>query len=405
MLARLSDALSKLPAETLPVELDGPARVSFEDLDYGGLADRLIAAGRAGELLTVFAAEAPASEEMTWLTGHLDEIALEPRRVEALLAAALEREKAGPLAPAARRRLAILARTIGNRDAARRLAPEIFNTPPDPVLVTRLHLRLSAANRHREAARVFRELAESASGPADLANLQSLASSELSSGQFSNAERTVNRALELAPGDGYSLVLRGWLLNGRRQFSQAREVLQGVLSGPGAGNPVARRVARNCLLASFLEEGALGAADEQYQALKAENPGDPNLAYLATYLDVERGGDLKGAESAARKLLEASPDYPGFQALLGWILSRGDRVEEGLGLLERAGRSESYAFDPVLFEYLGDAHRRLGHLAEARVAWRRALTLIPVTAAPDDRRRRSIEGKLRSLDASPGRRP
>jgi Tfp pilus assembly protein PilF len=398
LLVKVRGALAGLPDEPPPVELDEAARRALEGLDYGELADRLLAQERSKDLLIVFDSEARAAEKIPWLATRLEDLSLEPRRVEALISSAFEREKAVPLALPVRLELATLARVIGDLSAARRLDPAVFEAAPDSRLVLRLSQRMAAANRHREAARAIRELAGDAKGPPDLPNLNSLAVSELSSGQFGPAETTLNRALALAPDDPVSLAFRGWLLNGRRQFTQSTPLLRSILDGPQGRIPAIRKLARNQLAGALLELGDLDGAEEQLRFLQAENPGDPGVAYMAAYLLAERGRDLEAAESAARKLLEPNAAFAPIQALLGWILTRRGRAAEGLPLLERAGRSELFAFDPVLFEFLGDAHLQLGHPAQAGAAWRDSLALIPRTAAPDDRRRRSVEEKLRALD-------
>jgi eukaryotic-like serine/threonine-protein kinase len=403
LLARIEAALAKLPAAPAPIGLDGPAREALDDLDYRRLAELLVGEKRTRELLAVLDAEAVAAARMTWLAGHLAEIAAEPKVAAEIVAAAKGATRSlapdESLGPEGRRLVATLARTVGDRDAARELDPRVLEAPPDVTRALTISRRLSVAGRHREAARVLQEVAETVPGPGQVPNLQSLAVAQLSSAQAGPAERTVRKALDLAPEDATNRALLGWALYQQRRFAPARDEARAALAGPTKPTEWARRLATTVLAGIALEAGDLDAMESEARALQsAFGPDDAGAQYLSTYLAAERGRDLDRAEATARGLLKAQPAEPTYQALLGWVLARRDRGAEALPLLERASGSELGALDPVLFDHLGDTHRRLGQPGRARDAWRKALALFPDTADAADRRRREIEAKLRALD-------
>jgi Flp pilus assembly protein TadD len=165
--------------------------------------------------------------------------------------------------------------------------------------------------------------------------------------------------------------------------------------------------------------GRHGDGEQIYSALIAQSVDDWRL-YFARGAARERLGRWPEAESDLQRALELSPEQADVMNYLGysWI-DRGERLQEGLALIERAValkpdssaiidslgwahyRLGDYALaldlieravelqpgDATLNDHLGDVYWRLGRRIEARFQWRHALTLSPED--PD-----AIEAKL-----------
>lgn len=162
-------------------------------------------------------------------------------------------------------------------------------------------------------------------------------------------------------------------------------------------------------------------AEPLYTALIEAQPGDWRL-YFARGATRSELGRWEAAEADMQRALELSPEQPDVMNFLGysWV-DRGQRLEEGLALIQRAvairplsgaiidslgwaefrlGRFdralehleravELEPADPVLNDHLGDVYWRLGRRVEARFQWRRALSL-----DPSENDRPVIEGKV-----------
>lgn len=171
-------------------------------------------------------------------------------------------------------------------------------------------------------------------------------------------------------------------------------------------------------------------AEPLYSRLIEQMPTDWRL-YFARGAARERLNRWSEAEADFQHALRLSPDQPDVLNYLGysWV-DRGERLQEGLALIERAAalrplsgaiidslgwahyRLGDYAqaldlleravelepADPTLNDHLGDVYWRMGRRIEARFQWERALTFGPQDAD-------SIRAKLEAgLPAEPMRR-
>jgi tetratricopeptide (TPR) repeat protein len=142
-----------------------------------------------------------------------------------------------------------------------------------------------------------------------------------------------------------------------------------------------------------------------------EAAGQPDWRVLFARANARsEGGDWKGAEADVLAAMVLEPDRPELQNFLGygWV-NRGERVQEGLGLIRKAAASrpdQGYIIDSLgwayfrlgqfaqavehleraaelspnnydIIEHLGDAYWRAGREAEARYQWTAALQLDP----------------------------
>jgi Flp pilus assembly protein TadD len=150
-------------------------------------------------------------------------------------------------------------------------------------------------------------------------------------------------------------------------------------------------------------------AEPLYSELIEAEPGNWRL-YFARGVARERLGRWPEAEADLEQALRLSPDQPGVLNYLGysWV-DRGERLQEGLALIQRAVAMQpqsgaivdslGWAYyrlgdyvqalealeravelepaHPTLNDHLGDIYWRLGRRIEARFQWQRALSLDP----------------------------
>jgi putative PEP-CTERM system TPR-repeat lipoprotein len=122
---------------------------------------------------------------------------------------------------------------------------------------------------------------------------------------------------------------------------------------------------------SYLATGELVAARRHYENVLAQRPGAPAL--LAKLIHVlDRQGD-PGAVALARKAHDASPAVPALADLLGWLLVRNGRADEGLRYL-RDAHTRSVG-SPEIRYHIAEALAALGREHEALEEVRAALRL------------------------------
>ena len=92
---------------------------------------------------------------------------------------------------------------------------------------------------------------------------------------------------------------------------------------------------------------------------------------------MHRDGELRGAETLYRRILEAAPDYADAVHFYGVMLHHRDRSDDALAMIER-----SIVLDPAAGRYnnLGNALVERGRLDEAIDAYRRSIELDPTSA-------------------------
>ena len=153
---------------------------------------------------------------------------------------------------------------------------------------------------------------------------------------------------------------------------------------------------------------AVEAARKALALASAEDPAQSTNALIMLSSAQERAGDTKGAEATLRQLLAKDSNNPTALNNLGYFLTeRGEKLEEALGMVERAVRAEPtnpsfldslgwayfklgklkeaerYLSDAArrnptsatIQEHLGDLFQKLGQQEKAKASWRRALSL------------------------------
>lgn len=100
------------------------------------------------------------------------------------------------------------------------------------------------------------------------------------------------------------------------------------------------------------------------------------LNYLG-YMWAERGEHLVEARQMIEKAVAAEPDNPAYLDSMGWVLYMSGKLHESIPWLLRSVELSDVATedDPTLFEHLGDAYFAIGDHNNARIQFRKALTI------------------------------
>lgn len=153
---------------------------------------------------------------------------------------------------------------------------------------------------------------------------------------------------------------------------------------------------------------AIEAGRKALALVPAADAQRANNALLLISSAQERAGDMRGSEATLRQILDKEPDNATALNNLGYFLvERGERLEEALGMIERAVRkepgnasyldslgwayfkqgklnqAERYLSDAArrnpgstaIQEHLGDLFLKLGQKERAQSYWRKALSL------------------------------
>lgn len=267
-------------------------------------------------------------------------------------------------------------------------------------------------SRHPESSATFQASAELATAEGDLESavdwltrwldrresliaLRMLGQTQLARGDASSALAAADRALELGRGQEARLrpffCLRGQALLRKGESSLALRTLRQAARSPGPMMPGCREALVQALYAVGEDDGALrllerllaerpsrravllfaareGERDPDrartlLEGWLSENPGDAGVQARLVQLEL-RLGRSQAALDRARAAVEASPDSPELNFLLGRTLASTGRIEEAIAQLERT--LERWPSLPAASTLLVQLLGRSGRLAEAR---------------------------------------
>nr|WP_298250018.1 type IV pilus biogenesis/stability protein PilW [uncultured Halomonas sp.] len=144
----------------------------------------------------------------------------------------------------------------------------------------------------------------------------------------------------------------------------------------GGGNDASPTAAYTRLGVAYLERNnlprAMGALDRALEI----SPDDPE-ALQAMAMVYQRQGEASLADETFRRALTADTDFTRARNNYAAFLYARGRVGEACAQLERASADTQYPHRARLFANLGQCHRELGELQEARRSLRRAQAIDP----------------------------
>ena len=132
------------------------------------------------------------------------------------------------------------------------------------------------------------------------------------------------------------------------------------------------------------------AAEADFRASLALNPGNPSVLNYLGYSLVDRGLKFDEALGMIETAVAARPDSGAIVDSLAWVYYKLGRYQEAVAPMERAAELEPN--DPILSDHLGDVYWMVGRDVEARFQWRRALSFEPEQAEADRIRRKLTVG-------------
>jgi Flp pilus assembly protein TadD len=144
------------------------------------------------------------------------------------------------------------------------------------------------------------------------------------------------------------------------------------------------------------EAGDWQGAEADLEAAIAIEPDRPELLNFLGYAWVNRGQRVQEGLALIQRAADARPDQGYIIDSLGWAYFRLGQMDKAIDYLERA--AELSPTDSEVIDHLGDAYWKAGRTNDARFEWTAALAL-----KPDAAREATLRGKLeKGLPAAPG---
>lgn len=222
------------------------------------------------------------------------------------------------------------------------------------------------------------------------------------------AEATILSRLERS-GDALAVADKALIISNRRDVilqagdlyrmndraDVARKLYDQVIASDAARNVTDWRVlfARSTVRS---DAGDWKGAEADLQTALAVEPDRPELLNYLGYGWVNRGERLQEGLALIQRAADARPDQGYIVDSLGWAYLKLGQTDKAIEILERA--AELSPTDAEVIEHLGDAYWQAGRQIEARFEWAAALDL-----KPDAAREASLRHKLSGgLPATPG---
>lgn len=188
-----------------------------------------------------------------------------------------------------------------------------------------------------------------------------------------------------ATGDTEARTTLSDLLRANEQYPEAIEILNGLIAEaktPDWQLHYARGQA-------FERSGRWKEAEADLALALKLRPDEPELLNYLGYAWIDRGERLQEAMGMVERAVASNPRSGAIVDSLGWAHYRLGDYKKAVEVLEQAVELE--AGDPEINNHLGDAYWMVGRKDEAVFQWRRVLTL-----KPDDKIKGEAEKKLAS---------
>jgi tetratricopeptide (TPR) repeat protein len=197
-------------------------------------------------------------------------------------------------------------------------------------------------------------------------------------GRAKDAMTPIRQALAIEPGMGDAYYVLGLAQRDLEELPAARKSLEEA----ARRSPAGQTSAREALADVYLQDGDIGRAINQLEALAALEPANPDRI-VAVGLAQARAGRDDAAVVTLSRAVDRFPDEPQVYAALGhvWLMGaqrRGDRValNKAVEALGQAARRSDATSDT--YSELGRAHLLAGDRLAAERALRQAVAKLPV---------------------------
>lgn len=188
-------------------------------------------------------------------------------------------------------------------------------------------------------------------------------------GEGSEAARVARAVADQEPGPASAFTLAA-ILSGHEQYGEALEVLNGpAVVDMNNWNLLFLRGAAHERRGEHIE------AESAFQRALALSPDQPEILNYLGYMWVDQGDRVEEGLALIERAVAAEPDNGNYQDSLGWAQYRLGQFDEAVVTLELAIGLEPGS--AVINDHLGDAYWQVGRRREAEYQWRRALSLDP----------------------------
>jgi tetratricopeptide (TPR) repeat protein len=120
--------------------------------------------------------------------------------------------------------------------------------------------------------------------------------------------------------------------------------------------------------------GRTREAVAQFELAMKARPEDPQLSNALGFTLADHNTRLPRAEQLVRQAIAISPDNPAIQDSLGWVMYRRGKPKEALSILETAWRNSR---DGEIAAHYGELLWKTGDEGKARYIWQQALVASP----------------------------
>ena len=256
--------------------------------------------------------------------------------------------------------------------AARYIAPHDADTQ---IATARL---LNALGQYDAAAQTFAQVAtdDPAFHSAEIGRAEALRLA----GRIEQAIEVLRQLTRSHPDLPLSHASLGDIYRQQEHFVDARDAYSAALSGyPEDASIRWWLLYSRGMTSERLDEW--DAAEADFRASLALNPGNPSVLNYLGYSLVDRGLKFDEALGMIETAVAARPDSGAIVDSLAWVYYKLGRYQEAVAPMERAAELEPN--DPILSDHLGDVYWMVGRDVEARFQWRRALSFEPEQAEAD----------------------
>lgn len=197
----------------------------------------------------------------------------------------------------------------------------------------------------------------------------------LLSGKEEAAADVVDEALLLFPGHPPLLRLAAHVSATTGDDKRAIRQLQAALKRVKE-NDAATRSRLYAELGLLMDrDGAFSDAVDAFTAALRIDPDNVDAASVFAYRLASRDTDLDRALELAEQAVASDATHAAYQATLGWVYLKMDRLADARSALQRA--IDTGNASATTYEHMGDVNQALGDMATARSFWEQALERDP----------------------------